>query len=415
MLVKFSSPHLYAIFVCLSKPSLLKFWRKKVIVLSRAGGNEDLLSMSESVSRQVDIIFLPRYLIKVIFEFYLRESEITDNDYKSGYYLDEKMEYRFFLFILFKFFCRYFGVRAVWQFNVLYYAEVELGFALQKVGIPFVCLQKECLRSMVNNLAWSNMMNANLKSIGASHMVCYNEYTKQAIIKSGIYSGSEIVVTGCARADGLFKLKGRRHRALPHNVGTRKRVVYFMVQPTAGLPVDSIQNPNRGWNRLAEMTLGVLSDYALKHPEVEFLFKGKIGYDEFNLQLLAGAQIPSNVKVSLGGILPPEDLACFDLAIGFNSTALLECLALELPVISVGRLGVLDFEDYSDYLLDMFGSCIEVTDEAELEKSIDGVVLHEKQSVDWLSSVKALDYHLGNSDGKSSHRLGEFFKNILNI
>ena len=136
-----------------------KFGRKKVIVLSRAGGNDDVQNALQYSVKPHSYYLFPRSILKHIFAIYL-EGLVADSDYRSltPEIENKKNLYRKHLSKVLGWFSRLFGVNAFIEFNITYHAEKELAEAAKSHKISFITLQKECLRSEVSSKLWSEFL-----------------------------------------------------------------------------------------------------------------------------------------------------------------------------------------------------------------------------------------------------------------
>ena len=136
---------------------------KKLIVLSKSGGVDDLEAAFTANQASFKIYILPRSMVKRTFKYYL-EGRVTDGEYLTTDKETErlKLEYRAYLCKVLKFFQSLFGCDAILQFNFMYYAERELAAASSELGIPFLCSYKECLR---RSAFWQETENWYKKSI----------------------------------------------------------------------------------------------------------------------------------------------------------------------------------------------------------------------------------------------------------
>ena len=85
----FANHHHYVLTALLWRISLRKikknstnFSKKKVIILSRAGGNEDLKNALKNAIKPCSYYLFPRSLVKHIFAIYL-DGLVSDSDYRS--------------------------------------------------------------------------------------------------------------------------------------------------------------------------------------------------------------------------------------------------------------------------------------------------------------------------------------------
>lgn len=125
-----------------------KFGRTKLVVLSKFGGVEDIEAAYSDQAAFYVVLFLRREIVKQSGRFFL-EGRVSDTNYHStDRALEEaKQRYRAHLSQVLFWFRRIFGLSAMVQFNLAYWAERELAAACVGRGVRFVADYKESLWS----------------------------------------------------------------------------------------------------------------------------------------------------------------------------------------------------------------------------------------------------------------------------
>ena len=108
---------------------------KKLIVLAKSGGVDDLEAAYNTSQASFKIYILPRIMVKRTFRYYL-EGRVSDGQYLTANKETErlKLEYRAYLYSVLKHFQNLFGCDAILQFNFVYHAERELAAASSELG-----------------------------------------------------------------------------------------------------------------------------------------------------------------------------------------------------------------------------------------------------------------------------------------
>jgi len=193
--------------------------------------------------------------------------------------------------------------------------------------------------------------------------------------------------------------KQRLHRKNPK----KSKLVYFMIQNTAGITQKQDRDDStEDFKGLAKKVTQSLVKIAHEEPNVEFVFKTKIGFSDMQKDLLSD-DIPSNIKMVYDGT-GHKLLLDASVVVGFNTTAVFEAIASGCQVVSPEL-----FSEVPDSLKDFV---FYLGDSAYLPRNsneFQDVVLDllEKNKFDKeLSGIKKrlLDDVLGNSDGNAGER-----------
>ncbi len=393
---------------------------KKLIVLAKSGGIDDLEAAFTSTPASFKIYILTRGMVKRSCHHFL-QNRVSDSQYLTADKETEalKKEYRAYLYKVLKHFQWLFGCDAILQFNFIYYAERELAAASSEMGITFLCSYKECLRS---SAFWYETEDWYQKSIGPFQgwkIAVYNEQARESIIRAGIAASWQVETVGCARLDFSHDMRNSHIESTP-----RCTVLFFLIQETAGLPYfdaffrkdgESLEEletgPHLTWRSVAKRTNTVLLRFAEDHPDVDFIFKGKTGYSAGQREQL-GKSLPKNIRVISDGT-GSHLLEKASVVIGWNTTAILEAVAVGRSTIIPMLLS--DGESFlKPYILDLSGAVIQVTSPEELEQALIHAVKNRKISREFSEKHKhVLKKFLGNDDGRSGERLRKFIEEAV--
>jgi len=396
-----------------------KTGRKKLVVLSKSAGVEDIEAAYAEHVAPYAVLFLPRRVVKQSGLFWL-EGRVSDNSYHSTDVALEKAkkQYRDHLSQVLSWFQRLFGVSAMAQFNVVYWAERELAAACVDQGIRFVATHKECnwARAVIDKRIkfYSNSVG----SFQGSAVSVYNPMTKEIFTAAGIIDEDRVYVPGCARLDESHRYRGN---AKPPSART---VLFYLIDAKAGLA--RFKDEETGdWLRDAPMPDGSVGDWsemvakvnqavmglAASHPDIQFVCKGKTGFGDEQAQALleasGGTILPDNVELITSGV-GHKLLKKGSVVIGFNTTSVLEAIAAGVPVIVPNIFSERE-KQMAGYAHDVNDGALVPTTPEELQSMIletaeSGVRYQEMMP----GQKKVLDKILGNSDGKAGGRLRTF-------
>lgn len=379
---------------------------KKIIVLAKSGGNEDILSAYRNLDQNNDIGYyiLPRDLIKVIFFKFLKNEKFGDYstiDFNESI-KNKKDDYKLFVKKTFLKLDNFWKFNAVLGFNPFYYAENDLAEPIKDIGKKFLIIHKESVHTpAAHTMNFEVYKNQNKKHL-ASKVAVYCEYEKKNLIDSNFLEPDQLEVVGCARSDYCFELRGEKP--------LENKIVYFMIVPdrdqrfekTKKLPKDQIIN----WFELADLTIKYLVEYAFKNLDADIVFKGKWGVHSLDD---LPKNLPKNCSFELGN--PGHKfLKDAKVAICFNSTILFEAILANREVI-IPNFGI-DRSKLNKFILkspNKFADTKEYFFEM-INKNLNKPYIKKNFSEE---EKECVDFYLGNSDGKAGERLKKFIEENL--
>jgi len=374
-----------------------KFSREKVIILSRAGGNDDVQNALNSAVKPCSYYLFPRSLIKHIFAIYL-DGIVSDDDYRSvtSDTENKKTAYRKHLTGVLDWFNSLFGVNAFISFNIVYYAEKELAEAAKLHNISFITIQKECRMTEISSKLWSKSLKEKHYKFNINSISVYNEVTENALLDAGLCEHDKIFVTGCSRLDISHKQRLERKEVI------NRKLVYFVIQNTAGI-TDKKEGITDDFEALAVKVTQELIKIASEVPEAEFIFKTKIGETEIQKKLLIDDMSP-NIKMVYDGV-GHDLLTGASVVVGFQSTAVFEAIASGCQVVSPELFSEVPVS-LKEYVFDLDGAAYLPKNSIEFSETIKNLLAENKFDKE-LSDAKInlLNKVLGNGDGKAGERL----------
>jgi hypothetical protein len=278
-------------------------------------------------------------------------------------------------------------IRLVVTANTSYWAEVEFGAALEELGVAFVALHKENLKSPGHVERWAPVYRETRAPFHGRAALVQNAAEADLQVRAGVAPAERIDVVGMARLDTFhahrIETAGDRVDGdvlfagflpglnLPTPVDAPGR------EPTLGLPLPDLdQRPEH----LVEACFAlnrVAADVARRFPDrrVVIKTKGRAQDRRWAPLILAHAAgeagIPGNLDLVHGG----DAIAMTkhaSVVVGLNSTMLLEALAAGRPAV------VLELGEMSGparpFLIDLDGAAIVVRDEVSAATTIGRLV-----------------------------------------
>ncbi len=340
-------------------------------------------------------------------------THLTDLEYRSRSVEDEKRKqaYRAFMVRMWSVLQKFIRCDAVLTGNFSYHAEQEFAGALEELGTPFIALHKESLRPPKLSEFYAEHYRTKRAPFCGRKILAYNELEKQAQIRGEIVPAERIVVTGSPRFDTLHEL--RKQSASQHGSPKhRPRILFFFFTQR---PLTFLQHTEHHqwaetiqWNDLLRDTfLGVLQA-ARQSQEIEVIIKTKsekIHTDVLQSLLDSVQEIPPNVNIIESGsplhLIVESDVVC-----GFNTTAILDALALDKPAV-VPRFAEAVQPEFQPFIVN-YGAAVEYADSPEELVTTLRMIAEERHPVrPELSAETAaiLEQWVGNGDGRAAERV----------
>lgn len=396
--------------------------RERIVVLHKTGGTEDVVAAAEGrLPAHQALVMLPRNAVRTAFRTVLDPEfrTLMDMDYRTGDVEVEpaKLRYRAFLRDLVAIYARRTRVVGFVTANLSFRAERELAVACEELDVAFLAIHKESIRTAEQRTWFERAYRELIGPFGGRAIGVYNDEERDCIVAAELAGPADVAVVGCARMDVLHRRRLDEQRIGSSGRSTGGPVVLFAVDVQAGTwtPYDGRESTGAPrWDRLAALTEEAFFTAARAHPEREFVVKTKIGR-EVQQEGRLPEDLPDNVRVVSGG-LGTELLLRASLAIGFNSTVLLEALAAGIPVL------VPDFAEAAQpeaigWKFDLSGAAVLADTPEQLVRSIGDVLTAEAEleggtarQDNGLSAgaIAALERYVGNADGGAGRRAWEF-------
>lgn len=386
---------------------------RRLIILYKLGGLEDVVAALENRGTvNIGVARLQRDDVKRVFREFM-DTTLDDFNYRphDPALSSSKTEYAEFLARTCRHYRRWLGVGAFVAANFGYFAERELATGATSIGLPFLAIHKESIRTAAQRPGYEESLRTNVGPFTGSAIAVYNEDEKASLVRSGVAEAEAIAVTGCPRLEFAPD-----DTASDQTSPLQDRVVYFAIDPVAGTrtfaPDENVRRSLREtttlsqpirWDNVASLLERELCEVAKGRPQVEFVIKVKLGRKQQVAERLADTPLPPNIRVTGKG-LAPQYLTSARIVIGLNTTALIEALAARRHVV-VPRFGEAGDASNRDYLFDLGTSVSDVYSVTDLGPTIDRL-LQQPLPTSLTDDAKAtIRRYLGNDDGEAKDRI----------
>lgn len=397
---------------------------RRVVVLHKLGGTEDVVvTLSDRGASNLGLFKLQRSDIKTVFGTFVPESlGLDDFDYvRDDPAIGQmKADYRVFMAKVCRTYARIAGCAGFVTANLGYFAEREMAAACTQVGLPFVALHKESLRTVAQRPRYEAALRDHVGPFTGSAIAVYNDDERASQLRAGVASNDQITVIGCARIDEMHAM---RRRARPPGQPT---VTYFAIDPFAGtrqFTPDAIarhthrpssyqtvaSEPPR-WDDVARLTEEALLELAEEQPDLRLILKIKLGRSHQVDARLSGP-LPANVEMVRGDLAAPY-IERSSVVVGLNTTALTEAVAAGRRVV-VPLLGEAASEHAADFLLDFTDAATFATTQQDLKSTVASLA-RTPPGTD-LTAVEAalLKRYVGNPDGQARQRTFDWLQRSM--
>ncbi len=390
-----------------------------ILLLPKAGFDEDVATCFKG-HQQYHLLSLNRHLPKGVYYGFL-PLWVDDNCYRSS---DpdinrRKARLRSLWRDILRKMLRKVRIDAVMSGNYCYAAEQEFAAVLEELGVPFIALMKESLKTE-GFAAFSKFLYETRRNVfqGAQIMV-YSETERDLEVAAGAVAAERISVVGMPRLDRLHRLRQKQYRS-GQSVPERPTVLFFAFSPKMGLPRIERKLPQRyeilmpeweslRFTRVAHSCYEAIVRLARENPDIRVQLKSKMDMlSKHALEecLQTGEELPKNLELIIGGD-PISLIQQCSVACSFHSTAIFEVLALGKPIV-VPRFDEALEDAYQPYMLNL-GSCVSYAHSPqELADTLARMARGpERQNAAVLSeeAKKCIDFYIGNADGKTAERV----------
>jgi len=396
---------------------------RSIVVLVKAGLTEDVVA---SIGGEPDfsVIAMDRTITKAVTAAFLPHIR-DDNSYLSNVEADApaKAALRVFWQAVLNHLVKTHRIDGFITGNFSYHAEQELAGAATALGVPFIALHKECRKTIRLAEFYEDVYRTRKGPFQGSNVLSHNRIEAEIQTAAGVSPAGIIEITGMPRMDAVHQ----RRRVVAGSwsdqpVGRRPTILFFSVFEKYGLPfIRRYVDGNRfdepmpaelealNWSSLISTLHHSMIDLAAAHPDIDVVIKtkGDPVADQTLRQMFGEVlQLPANVRLVSGG--DPLDLifAC-DAVCGFNTTALVEAIAADVPVVVPHFAEAID-PALEGYVMDIGNAAIQATSvENMIGSLVDLARRGREKPVHDLGpeAQEILDHWVGNADGEAGTRV----------
>lgn len=412
--------------------------KKRLLVLSKRGLFEDVESAFEKDSR-FEVWYLDMVRIKP-FKAMVSEmlpAEIDDFNYLSADPEIEagKRKYRAFTKQVLKYFLSRRPMDAVLTASFSYYAEREVGAAFEYLGIPFIALHKENLKTPGIWKFYEEVYRWRRGPFHGRRILVYNNIEKHLQVSTGIALNNQITVTGMPRLDRIHFWRQAQKEIWSGKEDLKRQVpqaLFFAFGPKTGLPrmarklgfglpegLEQFGDERDllSWKELSKAYYKAIIRVARRMPESKVIIKAKPVPFEINaIQKIIEkhSDIPNNLEIISHGdpmtIIQTSTVIC-----GFRTTALFEAMAAGKPLI-IPHFAEAKSAAMAAFILDL-GEAAEYADSEDdlVEKACKHLQKRDKPIVELTpNNISVLEKWTGNSDGNAGTRVANAVMTEIN-
>ncbi len=361
---------------------------KKILILEKSHGIDDFKQLQEkNLIKDIDILLLSRIHMRIIYDHFSNKKKI--DSYKE--YINKVLLY----------FKKFNNINLIVSFNLNYKAEKIFQKIDKDLNIKYMVLHKESLFSEETMKAYKKHF-IDYGAFFGDHICVYTERFKELLVSSKVCDQNKISLIGAPRLDKLIN-----NKILKENY-----ILYFLIRPLSGLK----QIENFTWSILANDILEKTLNFADQNPDIKFIFKSKIPFDNESLEQEEKIKKKNlnNCKLIYGGS-SSELITNSKLIVAFNSTSIFEGLASRKKVV------IPSYDKYKNeinkYTINYIKSdnIFNPKNSIEYLDILNNLCKEKKKSDVFLSTGDKvlLKKYMGNDDGKSSERLYEIIKKII--
>jgi hypothetical protein len=397
--------------------------RYVALMLPRAGLKEDALAVLEGMP-EFSVLTTHNGIMKAIAAGFLPKT-IDNNTYATLSPQEEqaKLRYRAFLQDMMRHVLRFVRMDVIVSGNFTYFAERELHSAAESLGVPFIVLHKENLKSP-GRVSYFRYLYRRRGSFSGRRIIVYNATERDLQTAAGIAPADHIDVCGMPRLDRCHdwrrSMAGKRFPQEP-------MVLFFTFGAKTGLPAlrrkglegdyfESLPDyDSLNWEQTVQLTMQAIARFAQDNPGVRVVVKSKLSSGHMEVfRTAAEGQIPSNLQFVDGGdpvVLLQDAWA----VVGMNSIALLEAFAMGKTVLCPHYAEAAD-PAMRPWIAD-FGSSVEYAQSPErliarLSEIASGPVPVVPTKLG-RPMIELLEHWAGNSDGKASERVRAVIRQVV--
>ena len=391
-------------FVKLRGVAIPKDKKHRILAFNRETFEKDLMEMAKRTD--IEIVFFPPFIYGAFFTAFLPLYMKDQNKYHLYNSPDElklKGVFQNACNRVFPYLRKLLRFEAMISANIDYAQDQVWIEAGKQFGIPFVAVVKEGVQSDAHYEWWIEHFSSMDFKFKGSKITVFCERKKETLLKSGVAEEKDIFVVGAPRTDLLFDALNSQDNAYPKNW-----VVLFTF--------------NYRWYKRYKLWRETLLAFAkaaseISGGEMQFMVKSRDDSDTLEVEQIL------REKGLLGYVRVRSDISFADiarrgiLAIGYNTTAIVEMMATDIPIIVPHWAEAV--EDLSNNMLDPDEALAYqvATSPEDLILRIKKILSHpdtQKHSVEFRKRRnKVIEKFIYRIDGKRSQAVAEIIKQSI--
>ena len=389
------------IFLSLKKESKTRSSNNHIsaIVITTPGGDLDIFETLKFADRDFTFIFFPKLIFDLIYK--LKQKSLK-KDYETVTKINQNDKYAKFINCFLKILKKKFDTKIIIQFNFVYQSQHYLNFIAKKYEIKVCYYLKECFKTTGEWIGFVEKTRTLFRNVLPHSIFCvHNSETVEIIKKIDFLSKPQIFLVGQARSSFLIN-------RMTNNMNMPiKKILFFMIAPKAGLPKFSVIE-SRVFNKdlinyLTETNLSIYN-----RPIYELIYN--ICYELYGIkditlktkQALVDFDVNKPTKIIGGG--PRLDLVdSSTLAIGCNSTSLIECSILGAKCINFTPIDQ-NVKLSKDFFFNLPSPIMNIKNLKDLENSLVSILNNSVSKFNKEELNQTIEKYLFNLDGKAGER-----------
>ncbi len=364
---------------------------KKLFVLSKTGGDDDIIASLKGKTSRKKIIFSHRIFFRMAHNYFINQDVNIAKEMEIKKILKIK-NYKKFIQDFLNYVKIYFGDIEFVTFNFNYYELFMLQYICHENKINFYICLKECTKTdkqFHDVYSHIKKLYGNLNFI--KKISTYNNLAKKYLLKYKLFKPNKIKVVGFPRIPDINKNKREG----------KFTVTFFMIdfEPITDAlkksPLKSKEKPiiENMIKTIYQDSLKIFLLLAKSNPNVNFNMKGKTGVDQHkrDIEKMRKLNNLDNIYFQYGGI-GHNFILDSSIIIGFNSTTIYEALCLNKNVVVpfFKKFRVSRIKDYNF----KYPRSIIANDKNDLYKKVNLII--NGKTVEPRQKLNIINYYLGD-------------------
>jgi hypothetical protein len=381
-----------------------------ILALNKSVFIEDVLSITNQMDN-VELFLLGRTHLHFVAKAFFRKGT-DDNNYHDLASDQIINRYREFLTALWQHLNDRLKIKCALSGNFSYFEERELAYVLEADGVPFVAVHKECLKTPGRIEEYEGLYRSHKGPFWGGRILVYNNIERDLIVRTKVAAADKVAVVGMPRLDAMHRARTSQGTAC-----AAKSVLLISFHKDLNTLESGSDEHRPSLGNIWESVHRAMFELADRRTEVQVTIKTKgdrkdVAWIAELVQRYSLKLDLPNLRVVHGGDIR-ELLIATKVVCGVHSTALLEALAANKPVI------VPEYDELADgsndrHLVDFGGTVIRVSSRAELMTLLDTELDAEVHGVELPDETRGLlNFWLGNDDGRASERAAAEIKSLI--